>query len=142
MVLTAQTNRLKDRLAGLGFTKARGGEGYRHNGTLFTTDGAWSVLRTVQPAPRTDPLEGQLGKPGLWKYVSAGAGRGHVHVFDLPPFALAAAEDFDDGDDEAETPLQACLGWALATADGSVPAGWQPPPRAEVEAWLPAGGLT
>jgi hypothetical protein len=27
--------------------------------------------------------------------------------------------------------------WAEATRDGSAPGGWEPPPRAEVEEWLP-----
>src|SRR3954466_8173652 len=121
MVLTAQTNRLKDRLAGLGFTRARNGEGYRHNGTLFTSDGPWSSLRTVQPVAKAEPLHGLLGTPGLWKYVR-GESRGVVRIFDLPPAAQIIADDAGD-DDEAASPIEACLAWALATADGKVPEG-------------------
>jgi hypothetical protein len=38
--------------------------------------------------------------------------------------------------------MRACVQWALATESGEAPAGWQPPPREEIESWVPADRLT
>jgi hypothetical protein len=119
----------------LGFTPNRRGSGYRRNGTLFTTDGGWSVLRSTQALSTADPLRGDLNKPGLWKRVRLGDGPENYRVFDLPPGAWTAEE-------ESAGPGPGCLAWALATAGGRLTEDWQPPPRDTVKAWLPAGGLT
>jgi hypothetical protein len=136
MPATLAPARWRPHLDGLGFTPTRDRAGYRLNGTLFTTDNGWPVLTTAKPLAGVDPLRGQLDRPGLWKLVRSGDGV--RRVFEMPPPKHAPA---DDGDEPAD-PALACLSWALATAAGKLPDGWQPPPRHEVEAWLPANGLT
>jgi hypothetical protein len=139
LTLTPPSARWQDHLTDLGFIPARDRNGYRLNGTLFTTEGGWPTLQTSRAMPSVDPLRGHLGKPGLWKLVRSARGRGAVRVFELPPVARAPS---DDEDEEGHDPSAACLKWALATSAGQLPDGWRPPPRHEVEAWVPAGGLT
>jgi len=83
---------------------------------------------------RSDPLRGQLDRPGLWKLSvdARGAVRG---VFELPPSLMALAES-----DAAR--FADVAGWALATAGGKAEKSWSPPAKAEVESWLPDGALT
>lgn len=130
-------------LVQLGF--ARDGEAlfWQRNGTTFQTDGRWSSLcRKCEPAD-LDPLHGQLGKPGLWKLITGHTGTPSHWAFDLPPGLFAERRDDDPMNDPQSAPLlQAGLEWSLATADGKIPDNWQPPPRDEVESWLPPFGLT
>jgi hypothetical protein len=135
----APAGRLHAQLAGSGFTRARPGDELRCNGTAFRFESGWSALRSAHPDDAADPLVGQLGQPGLWKWARDGNGAGFVRVFDLPPLALG--RDGADAEDEG-SPLSACLEWALATAHGRLPDGWGPPPRAEVDGWAPPAALT
>jgi hypothetical protein len=141
MTRTARTGpeSLEAQLHQLGFRRSRVGVGYRRDGLVFKTEGRWSTLQAAAAEADVAPLHGQLGRPGLWKPLPGG-GR-PLSVFDLPHAALTAAADADE-DEEAAAPFEACLAWALATAEGRVPDGWAPPPRSEVESWLPPGGLT
>jgi hypothetical protein len=124
-------------LVALGFRRRETGA-YRRNGTLFTPGRGWITIEESPESANDDPLTGQLGRPGLWKCIrSAGGVR---RLFELPETALAAPEP--ESDEEPRSPLRACVEWALATAGGSLSDGWQPPPYAEVESWIPIGRLT
>jgi hypothetical protein len=126
-------------MAKAGFTRPGPGEAFRCNGVLLRDEGGWSVVRAARPAADADPLQGQLGQPGLWKWASEAGGAGTTRVFDLPPLAAGSGEA--DAEDE-RTRLTACLDWAVATSHGHLPDGWQPPPRADVDAWAPPLALT
>src|SRR5262249_50747243 len=116
-------------------------QGERLHGTLVFKEDGWSVLKDVVP-PATDPLDGQLGRPGLWKLVG-GIGGGPVQrVFELPPLALTDDDELAEVGGDATSLRQACLDWALQTAQGEPPDHWRPPSREEVEAWLAPGALT
>src|SRR5262245_61203942 len=127
-------------LTALGFARSSRRAEYRRDGLLLTPQGRWILLQSDPLPTDADPLDNPLAAPGLWKVAPDGDGGFH-RVFDLPQATLAAEPD-DDGDDAEVSPLAACLSWALTTADGRPVAAWQPPPRDEVEAWLPPGGLT
>ncbi len=128
--------RLHAQLVKAGFSRARPGEEFRCNGVLLRDEGGWSVVRSAKPAAAADSLDGQLGQPGLWKWVSGADGP--LRVFDLPPLPA----DPDSDSEEEPAPLTACLDWAITTSHGGLPDGWQPPPRAEVDAWAPPLALT
>ncbi len=113
---------------------------------------------------------GGLGSPGLWKRVATSDGRAGRCVFDLPSEVCAAewagasdtgdravngggADSEDGADDEDGAPTAgrarsvAAIEWALATARRGPARSraldvWRPPARADVESWIPAGGLT
>jgi hypothetical protein len=126
----------------LGFVYDEPAQMWRLSGTRFESDGRWSALRTNHNEPEYDPLTAPLGQPGLWKTLPAN-GSPAQRLFDLPPVALADADDDDVlSEIPPEPPLKACIAWAIATAQGRLPEGWQPPPRAEVEAWITDAGLT
>ncbi|MCI0456195.1 MAG: hypothetical protein L0Z62_04340 [Gemmataceae bacterium] len=121
-------------LDALGFTRREGS--YRRNGTLLNPGRGWVALESARPLADADPLRDQLGRPGLWKLVRGDDGV--RRVFELPEAALTAEES--DESEEASS-LRACVRWALDTEAGTVPEGWQPPPREELDAWLPVGRL-
>ena len=101
--------------------------------------GHWVTVRTTAPQAGLDPLQSHVGRPGLWKVVADRADGLVRCEFDL----LAALVDGSDVDaDGGEALLADCLRWAAQTADGRRADGWEPPPRAEVESWIPAGGLS
>ncbi|HYT92305.1 MAG TPA: hypothetical protein VEL76_26560 [Gemmataceae bacterium] len=125
-------------LVALGFRPEETGA-YRRNGTLLTPGRGWVAVEENGENANGDPLTGQLGLPGLWRQIRSGD---RVrHVFELPESALAAPPD-PETESENESPLRACIEWAVATATGGVADGWQPPPYAEVESWIPIGRLT
>ena len=118
-------------LQGLGLRPS--GDGYRDRKIRFRVRSGWGTFES-NGSQRSDPLRGQLGRPGLWKLSvdARGAVRG---VFELPPSLLALAEsDVERFEDVA--------GWALATAGGKADKSWSPPTKAEVESWLPDKALT
>jgi hypothetical protein len=117
----------------LGFAPAARGQRFR-NGSALRSEGGWLVLTLREPFAG-DPLRDLLGAPGLWRGLRERSVRGKPRwacVFDLPP--LASAEDEDEA--RLEHPCAALLDWAETTAEGSVPQGWTPPQRAEVEDWI------
>jgi hypothetical protein len=65
---------------------------------------------------------------------------GTRRVFELPDTVLALAHD--GCADEEEDPFTTCLTWALTTADGKVPEGWQPETAESLEALVPKNRLT
>jgi hypothetical protein len=107
---------------------------------MFRTDGIWSTLAGSEPVIGIDPLRGQLGQPGLWKVIAGPEEKSLQRVFELPARVLEVHEE-DDDSEEATSPLSACLHWAMQTAEGQPIPGWQPPPRDELEAWIPPYGL-
>jgi hypothetical protein len=118
-------------LQGLGLRPGNGG--YRNRRIGFHVRSGWGTFE-ANGTQRSDPLRGQLGRPGLWK-LSVDA-RGAVRcVFELPPSLLALAES-----DAAR--FEDVAGWALATAGGKTDKSWSPPAKAEVESWLPDKALT
>ena len=123
----------REDLTKLGFVSDGGTNRYRRGGLIFDTDDRWSELRATNGSPPPAPLREPLGTPGLWKWVA------DRRVFDLPPAVIAPAEDEFGA---TTTPLGGCLEWALQTAAGKLPEGWQTPDRVEVESWIPRAGLT
>ena len=122
------------------YRRARRGAGYRHNGLCVTWDHRWLTVEAKAEAG-SDPLWDQLGKPGLWKPVVPPKPKRPRREFHLPLEVLAGSEFWTDDPEEAADPLRACLDWAAATAKCKLPQGWKSPPREQVEAWIPAGGL-
>ena len=116
------------------------GDGWRHNGVSFRTCDDWSLVEDDSRPAAFDRIRGPIGRPGLWKLITDGAGA--RHVFELPTGLLLEHDEDDLGSDEPRPLLDAALTWAQATADGRVPEGWRPPPRAKIEAWIPKGRLT
>jgi hypothetical protein len=125
-------------LAALGFRRNPTGI-YRSNGTLVTPGRDWIAIEELMENAQADPLKGQLGLPGLWKWVRNPAGG--KRVFELPEAALTVPPDAEDAD-EGAAPLKDCVQWALETERGEIRTDWQPPPRPEVESWIPIGRLT
>ena len=127
-------------LAAKGMTHmGRGGHG-ELEGVEFCFDRNWPVLKTKMSSEGADPLVGQMGKPGLWKFVAGD--KGLYRIFDLPPPVLTDLEG-DVSVHEAKGPSRfgSMLTWALDTIKGDRPAGWHPPPREEVDPMIPPGWL-
>lgn len=125
-------------LTELGFTADRRRAGYRLNGTLFTTVKGWPTLQSSKPITDGDPLRGQLDRPGLWRMVRF---EGLTYrLFEMPPVPAVVVDEDDER--SARPDAMSCLTWALMTAHGTLPGGWQPPPRDEVESWMSRDALT
>ena len=122
----------------LGF--ARTPDGYCLDGLLLTFGERWSSLKSLRAS--APDCESPLGQPGLWKSVQDGTQE--QLVFDLPSEILSLEDDesFDLTDLEPKSQLENSLTWALSTAEGRLPAGWESPPRETVESWLLPGRLT
>jgi len=118
---------------------AANGDGLWHYDNItFRRDGRWLLLETTSnPAP--PDLLRDLGRPGLWKRVAQGPVG--LRIFEFP-VEICSEEEAALDDDETNLSPEAFLAWALATAKDGTPPGWQPPPRALVESWLPQGALT
>ena len=119
-------------LARAGFTSAPGGCHQRGDFRL-TIGPQWCVLE----APESSMA---LGVRGLWKRVGA-AGDTRL-IFALPRRVWDEASSADTSFDDEITVLDQCLQWALDTAEQSIPAEWQSPPRAVVESWFKPEQLT
>ena len=114
-----------------------GGTGRRkYRGLWLREDPRWLVLES-KPVRCADPLAGELGRPGLWRFARAAEGGRAARVFELPRRVLSSAPD----DEDSPSPEAACLAWAAATCQGQAPADWQAPPHEEVNAWLGPEGL-
>jgi len=101
--------------------------------------GHWITVRTIAPQADIDPLRAHTGRPGPWRFVADPVDGLIRCEFDLPS-ALHSGEDNDaDGGEEL---MADCLRWALRTADGQPVEKWEPPPRTEVESWIPPSGLS
>jgi hypothetical protein len=114
-----------------GFIRRRTGE-YRldDNGTCFRPGPPWMVVEIERTGTPADLLRGGLGRPGLWKCTrEAGCAK---YRFDFPPIELSATREWGDSSEEPDSAFGAVLGWALATKDGTVPAGWKTPPPEEI----------
>lgn len=139
-----------DLLTRQGFERCE--DGYRRPGgnLLFTSSGTWSSI-SLPWEKGGDPL-GVLGHPGPWKHIRSGDGG--RFVFALPRFVMDEGSQMDpddDGPDAAEcekevpaaaTCLESCIAFAVATAHGVAPAGWEPPDLATIDSWTRETGLT
>jgi len=147
-MLTATTRtdraaRARSHLAELGFEPVADGRGYRHNGTVLIPDGNWSKLVRTEAAASSDavdPLQEQMGRPGLWRLVRTGTVI--KHECDLPPCLSvptngASASRMDETGAAVQT--TAGLAWLLATAAGERPRDWVLPPRQEIESVIEPG---
>jgi len=128
-------------LAASGFTRGKDNERFARKEVDFRMEGTWSVLGNRSTPEGADPLVGQMGKPGFWKFVDNGEKL--QSVFELPPL------EFDDGGADStwnELPASShwgsMLNWALDTQDGRIPKGWRPPPREEIDVLVPREKLT
>ncbi len=101
----------------------------------FRLSAGWGTFESNGGSRRSDPLRGQLGRPGLWKRTGNGRRATAQRVFELPPSILARPV-WDS------TRFEQLAAWAEATAGGDLDRDWSPPPREEVERWLPDQALT
>jgi hypothetical protein len=125
-------------LGRLGFVADAGS--YRCQGTLFKIDGQWTTLELPCDHPPGSALHREMSPPALWKWIEDGADP--RRVFELP-LAILACEHHDEFVAAEKTPaLEACLAWALETAQMKVVEEWQPPSRQLIESWIPQGKLT
>jgi hypothetical protein len=122
-------------LRSLGLRPVRGAAVYRNGSLSFSVRSSWGTFASNGEPRRADPLRDQLGRPGLWKYATDAQCKPLRRVFELPPSLLRRAETDADS-------FEHLAGWALATADGEADDAWSPPPKEEVDSWLPDGALT
>ncbi len=113
----------------------RKGKGFRRDDLTFEAKSGWFVIRKPLD-PNADPND-WLGRPGLWKPARFGRKEACV-AFPFPEFALGRPSSAPFADAE-RCPFQACLEWALATADGERPKGWTAPEADELEDWHGGG---
>jgi len=86
--------------------------------------GTWLVLQ--EPATRGAPREILRGAMGPWRTIVE---RGRLRrVFEVPSPAVLRASRAGEAREEIRR-------WAEGTRDGSLPEGWSPPPREEVDGW-------
>ena len=130
--LTSAASPVVAALERLGF-RAEGGQ-FTRGEIRFRQSGRWAVL---EQSCAVGEAVFDFGRPGLWRTLNVAR-----RVFELPDTVLALADQDSFGDDEQENPFAACLAWALATADGETPPGWQPEPRAFVDSLVPKNRLT
>ena len=88
---------------------------------------------------RGEPL-GMLGSPGLWKQIRENGGA--RPVFELPATLLGLDGGCDDEEEEGLDLLVSFMAWAMDTARGKAPRGWEAPQEAEVGSWLGPQDLT
>lgn len=101
---------------------------YDSQGVTIKVDRQWICVTADLRQPGREFLPGQLGKPGLWKCVSAEADR-FRQVFEFPISAVSrAGACFDEPVQRPDSLLRAMLAWALATLDGSQMRDWHSPP--------------
>ena len=99
------------------------------NEVRFRLRSGWGTFESNGGSRRSDPLRGQLGRPGLWARTGNGRRATAQRVFELPPSILARPV-WD------ATRFEQLAAWAQATAGGDLDCDWAPPPREEVERWL------
>ena len=101
----------------------------------FRLRSGWGTFESNGRRRPRDPLRGQLGLPGLWKLTGNGRHAAAHRLFELPPSITPRSDSEPARFDEL-------FGWAQATSDGGYDREWSPPPREEIERWLPEGALT
>jgi len=121
----------------------RAGDLWCRNGIRLRQEGRWAVLESDAGADADHEVVAQIGQPGLWRVIADLNGDPR-RVFELHDSVLSLVGDASSPDTNSEprSMLDDCLDWALGTADGKIPVGWQPPARAEIEALIPRGRLT
>jgi hypothetical protein len=123
-----------------GFTRLAAGRRYRASAGVLTLTDGWGMLTASRRTPRPHPLGGPLGAPGLWRL--AGDEDSCVQrVFEIPP-GIFADPGGAGANGSADDALVEFLRWAVATANGELPAGWVPPARTQIDEWLRDVGLT
>ena len=120
------------------------GGGYCRNSLRACLEPRWLTFRT-----QADSAAASIIQPsdlhGLWKSVRT-AGGDLERVFELPLDVVAEhvaeQEVWDPAGDETLPPVAAVIDWVTASLNGHLPPEWEPPPRSELEAMLPAQALT
>ena len=133
-------------LTELGFSATSGSQIYYREDIVFMIENDWGVLRAEWRGAnknhnQANPLQGQLGKPGLWKSLLDRTSGKWQPVFELPPTALAAVDPQSHQDESAQN-FREAIAWGLGTAGGALMADWELPARHLVESCLPNGCLT
>jgi hypothetical protein len=115
---------------------------YQRDGFVARADRSWLVL--ARKARADHPFRDAADQPGLWKPVPHGAAEAdHPATWEFAlPLRLFQVESVPLDDSSAEDSPRAAVEWALASAPGTEPASWTPPPRATVDSWLPEAGLS
>lgn len=91
-----------------------------------------------------DPLEDQLGRPGLWQFARRGlVDDDGIKQFLYPDLvhlaSLTGSEAWRQDPASLESDIRA---WARATSHAKLPSGWAPPSPDEVSTWFAAERLT
>jgi hypothetical protein len=126
-------------LSEAGFSRNGNRREYIRDGVAFEMEENWPVLSQAAGKRTTDPLNGQLGQPGLWKRVVDGGGS--RWLFEIPPM-LFMDPDLVEETDAERSPIHSIIEWAMDTRDGGGPGGWSPPAAEDVAALIPRDGLT
>lgn len=129
---------IAETLQSMGFRRLRQPSRFRRSDLLVEINGGWCTL-SRRATKEDDPLENQIGRPGLWRVAPRVRKRGgrqmYSFEFDVPLSALAA-EPVELEDGMAADPIIPVFDWAQATfaADSTVDAVL--PSRAEIESML------
>ena len=106
------------------------GQEYRRNGMSVRLQPHWMTFHTEQP---DDPPAAQV--PGLWRSICSPDGQ-YNRVFELPLSTIPHREVLDTKTGHEVHPLGVMVDWAAATSSGTLPRGWDCPPREELEEGL------
>ena len=121
-------------LDALGFRRVNSDGTHRLGRTVFTVADEWGLLAVTPRRPPPDPLRGQLGAPGLWRWIVDSKGERPRKTFDVTAPILGGAL--------ADGLFRQAVAWALVTMTGERTDGWSPPPKEELEESIPEHGLT
>ncbi|HOX57296.1 MAG TPA: hypothetical protein P5205_11675 [Candidatus Paceibacterota bacterium] len=125
-------------LVKLGFSPAGGV--WRRKEMLARIEPDWLILETAHLSCKARQSNPAPGHRGLWKRVACK--HDQMLAFEIPAALIADGAEPDETMDAGEDLAGALVEWALASANGNIPRGWQPPGAELISAWLPPGALT
>jgi len=109
----------------------------------------WMKISKTCLNDNMDPLQGQTGSPGLWKFnISSDLNNSEVkeQVFEIPISLLSISgqeeQVFDGSGGDKKNLFEDVLKWAETTFRGNFPETWMAPPIKEIEEYLPSSELT
>lgn len=142
----SEATNIADRLEAIGFCPS-GARRYERRGlTVSPGRDFWTISAPAKSDEKL--LEGQLGKPGLWKLVDRHSGRGDDEPgweFHLPAAIVNSSDLLENPADESGADgdmLAACLTWAETSFAEEVNSAWLPPTTAQLEKWIGKDRLT